>query len=241
MEKLLIVTTVRQGSEFKEVEKLRGTIFLDTANRANVLNIPILAVYQDCHADYLQVLKDLDVELIEQESEGMGGVRREALQKAVQVHPEFEYYLWMEPEKPGLISSIPSICDSLSASSPVLCLFNRIHMDSYPPEQACYYGFVRAVATALIGFDFDYGFGPMVLTKQAVPYFMSYRSNFGDLWDSILVPRLRVIKSGAPYRILPLDFVNDLRMTRMEQGNSQMILKRIEQLNNVVPSLIAEW
>ena len=112
---------------------------------------------------------------------------------------------------------------------------------SYPPEQSHYYQFCRAVATQFVGFDFDYAFGPMVITRSSASFFLNYNGKCGDKWDSILIPRLQIIKSGLKTSILPIDFQNDQRMTSVESGNPTIILKRLEQFNNVIPSLVEEW
>src|SRR5262249_23040060 len=111
----------------------------------------------------------------------------------------------------------------------------------YPAEQAYYYLFCRVAATKLVGFDLDYAFGPMMMSKPAIQYFLGYQGDYGDKWDSILIPRLRVIKRGETISLLPIDFKNDPRMTAVESGNPTLILKRLEQFNNVIPSLIREW
>lgn len=111
----------------------------------------------------------------------------------------------------------------------------------HTPEQVYYYLFCRTVASYLVGFDLDYAFGPMIVTKASAPFFLNYSGEYGDLWDSVLIPRLRIIRSGLSYAVKTVDFNNDPRMTAIESGNLKMILKRVGQLQNVVPSLIAEW
>ncbi len=81
----------------------------------------------------------------------------------------------------------------------------------------------------------------MVLSRRGVRRFLDYRGEYGDKWESILIPRLRLLRGGGRIALLPVNFRNDPRMTSVESGNPAMILKRIEQLNNVVPSLITEW
>ncbi|MEA2006700.1 MAG: hypothetical protein U9O20_00865 [Patescibacteria group bacterium] len=39
----------------------------------------------------------------------------------------------------------------------------------------------------------------------------------------------------------PVNFQDDERMTCVGSGNVTIILKRLEQFNNVIPFLIAEW
>lgn len=118
--------------------------------------------------------------------------------------------------------------------------FNRTSLRSYPVEQALYYSFIRIVFGYLHGVDIDYGFGPMIMTRQSSKYFLDYGGDYGDKWDSILIPRLRLIRDGMPYSVIETDFRNHPDQTRMEKGNIQLILKRVEQLDNVVKSMIAE-
>lgn len=129
----------------------------------------------------------------------------------------------------------------MESEQSVLGLWNRNIMDSYPKEQACYYLFCRAVASRLVGWDLDYGFGPMILTPASLPYFLKYDGRYGDQWDSILVPRLQVIHEQLGVLVKSIDFQNDPRMFAIEDGRTDIILKRIEQLGKVVPSLMTEW
>lgn len=118
--------------------------------------------------------------------------------------------------------------------------FKRTSLKSYPKEQALYYDFCRTVASQQIGFQIDYGFGPMIIARDTVNEFLSYRGDYGDRWDSILVPRLRILRRDGKGSTLEVSFRNDPRMTAVESGNATIILKRVEQLANVIPSLIAE-
>lgn len=239
--KLVVVTTIRQGSDENPIEKIRAEVFLDTAIACADLNIKLVAVFKDCSNSYLKKLEDLGVTLFKQKSYGMGAVRREALMLGIKAFNDDCYYLWLEPEKPNFPLLAKNIIPELNRTGAEFCFFNRKSMDSYPPEQAYYYLFCRAVATHLIGYDLDYAFGPMIVTKVSAPFFLNYSGEYGDLWDSILIPRLRIIRNGLSYAVKTVDFNNDPRMTAIESGNLKMILKRVEQLQNVIPSLIAEW
>lgn len=236
---MVTITTVAEGNQVDPIAKVRAEVFLDTALAHKKLGVKILAVHQDCCAHYIDQLKSLGVILVEQQTEGMGAVRREAMQAGLNFFPRANY-LWSEPEKPNLLEHVVAMTvqAGLNGSS---YFFNRISMNSYPPEQAHYYLFVREVAKHLVGFDWDYAFGPMLLTRESMPLFLEYQGEYGDLWDSILVPRLRVIRKQLPYTLQDISFINDPRMTAIEVGNSKVILKRVRQLQNVIPSLIAEW
>lgn len=238
---VVCVTTFREGDVVKQVEKIRSQVFMDTVTKLTATGLSVLAVHIDTSKKTLYKLAYQGVVLIEQSTSGMGNVRREALAASLKHFPDAKYICWLEPEKPDMAQFIAPMVQFMKQEQSVMGIFNRREMSSYPAEQAYYYLFCRSIASKLVGFDFDYAFGPMMLTPQTLQYFLEYESNFGDKWDSILVPRLRVIKAGLQLSRLSIGFRNDKRMTEVETGNADMILKRITQFNNVVPSLLSEW
>ena len=241
LSKIICVTTFRQGDPINEIENTRSEVFLYTARALLNAGLSLVAICIETQESVLETLRQLGVVLVEQQSAGMGNIRREALTSACARFPNTQYLCWLEPEKPGLVEYILPMAQQMEREQSALGIFNRKDMASYPPEQAHYYLFCRAVATQLIGFDVDYAFGPMMVTRSSISYFLEYRGEYGDKWDSILVPRLRIIRDRLNVSVLSTDFQNDVRMTQVESDNPTVILKRMEQLNNVVPSLIAEW
>ncbi len=241
MHNVVAITTVRQGSSDNPIERVRAGVFLDTLCELVRRDIPCVAVYVGCSAAYLAQLKKGGAVLVPQTTRGMGNIRREALRAGLRAFPAAPYYLWMEPEKPDLPQFVERMVGLMRKTKTNLGLFNRISMESYPEEQAHYYAFCRAVASKLLGVDIDYAFGPMVMSKRGMTPFLRYRGRYGDRWDSILIPRLRVLKEGGRVALLRTNFRNDSRMTSVESGRPAMILKRLEQFNNVIPSLIREW
>lgn len=234
-------TTVRQGNRLDPVECMRAEIALDTYRLLKEGGIPAVAIHTDTSAEYLNMLETREVELLPQRGTGMGSARREALESCLRFFPKANYFFWLEPEKPDMVRFAMPMAEQMLADLTSLGRYNRVSMDTYPVEQACYYRFCRAVASRLVGWDFDYGFGPMMLTRKSAPFFLSYLGTYGDQWDSILIPRLRVIHSGLRITAQPVDFRNDWRMTEVEDGRQEIILKRVEQLGLVVPSMIREW
>lgn len=241
MPELVAVTTVRQGSAKNIVEKVRSEIFLDTARALEKERIQCVALHIACSPGYLRALARLNVVLVpEKDARGIGHARRQALHAARESIPS-PYYLWVEPEKPDLPRFANRLKRLMKREETRLGLFNRISLKSYPVEQALYYAFCRSVASQCIGFPIDYGFGPMIIANDAVDEFLSYRGDYGDLWDSILIPQLRILRTDRKISILRVPFRNDSRMTHVESGNPTFVLKRVEQLANVIPSLLSEW
>lgn len=240
-DKIICVTTFRQGDPCNPIENVRAEVFLDTIRKILKINLRLLAVHIDTWSPYLKYLQKLDITVIKQKSMGMGNIRREAIKETFSRFPNANYICWLEPEKPDIIKFIVPMVNKMEQDKASLGVFNRKNMSSYPSEQSHYYQFCRAVATQFVGFDLDYAFGPMIITHSSVPYFLNYHSEYGDKWDSILIPRIRIIKNNLTISVLPINFQNDKRMTLIESGNPTIILKRLEQFNNVIPSLVKEW
>jgi len=239
---IICVTTFRQGNSKNVIERTRSGVFLDTARRILEAGLALVVDHTETQSSVLRMLQQLGAVLIEQHTIGMGNIRREALSESRMHFPNARYFCWLEPEKPDLVRFIVPMANQMNKEQSDFGFFNRVNMAGYPTEQAHYYLFCRAVATNLLGFDIDYAFGPMVMTPVTMPYFLEYSGDrYGDKWDSILVPRLRIIKEGIKFSVLPVSFRNDERMARVESANMSIILKRLEQFNNIIPSLIAEW
>lgn len=235
------LTTFRQGDSENLIDTVRSEVFMDSVIALNKNSIPCVALTTETSNQFIQKIEGLDVVVLSQESVGMGNIRREVLSKTISLYPEIDFYLWMEPEKLNLVKFINAMANLMNVEKSDLGIFNRNSMNSYPEEQAYYYLFCRKVASRLLGFDFDYAFGPIMMSKLGAKYFLDYNGEYGDRWESIMIPRLRAINDGLKFSVLNINFENDPRMTDVESGDSDMILKRIDQLNNVIPSLLKEF
>ncbi len=239
--RLVAVTTIQYGSFPRREQKTRSEVFLHTARHFQALGIPLVGITRDCADGYIQQVRARGVRVVEQKGVGMGSARREAMRAGLSLFPHAEHYLWLEPEKPDIAWHAMQLSDLMTTERTVLGLFNRANMNSYPPEQAQYYLFCRAIATTLLKKDIDYAFGPMILTKQSMEYFLKYEGDYGDVWDSILIPRLRVMNAGLPISVIEIAFQNDPRMKKVESGQRRFIVKRINQVATVAQSLVEEW
>lgn len=240
---LVAITTIRYGQNPTDAVKVRADVFLDTATQLREYDIRCVAVAEDCSDAYLRKAREKGILIVPQKESGMAASRKEAIQAGIEQFPSAKYYLWLEPEKPDLPRCARVLSRRMEKEKAVLGLFNRTakSMATYPPEQAHFYLFCRVIASNLTGIDIDYAFGPMILTRESLPYFVEYEGEYGDKWDATLIPRLRVINAGLKVSICPITFHNDRRMTQIEAGDTNFALKRLAQFNNVVPALITEW
>lgn len=232
------VTTIREGDSDSAVERVRAEIFLDTAKELAVHGIDCIAVHTDCSESYLDRARSVGTRLIPETRSGMGHSRRQAIRAGFESGAD--YCFWLEPEKSDMPRFLNRMISHMRKKRASLGLFTRKDLRSYPREQALYYAFCRSVASRLLGSAIDYGFGPMVIARNAMPYFLDYNGDYGDTWDSILIPRLRILQGGG-VATLSIAFRNDARLTAVEDGRDDMILKRVTQLGSVIPALIEEW
>lgn len=178
--KIICVTTFRQGDVRNNIERIRSEVFLDTVKNISKNGLHLLVIYTDTKDSYLKYLRKPNIITIKQSLTGMGNVRRESFNKASLKFPNTNYTCWIEPEKPDIVKFILPITNIMIRDNSNLGLFNRVNMSSYPPEQSYYYQFCRSVATQLTGFDIDYAFGPMVIKNSSIPYFSKYKGEYGD-------------------------------------------------------------
>lgn len=191
---VVLAMTFRQGSTSDPIEQIRTTVFLDTIKNIIATGVNCVVIYIDTEDTLIQHMQASGIVPLLQQSSGMGGVRREALSRAAEYFPDAKYICWIEPEKQNMVKFIFPMVQCMRNGNWCLGLFNRRSMKSYPAEQAHYYLFFRAVASKFLGRDVDYAFGPMMCERTMLPYFLSYESKYGDLWDSLLIPRLEIIK-----------------------------------------------
>lgn len=124
--RVVCVTTFRQGSSNNPVELTRAEVFLDSAKNLNSLGIPCVALLKETQIDFIDSLKPLGIIPVNQQSMGMGNIRREAINAARSLFPNTEFYCWLEPEKPDLPRFISPMVTLMSQENSGIGLFNRI-------------------------------------------------------------------------------------------------------------------
>ena len=237
---VVINVSFRQGSNDNPIERNRVGIFLNTIDNIVKAGISCVVLYVDTEDSLVSRIADKGITIREHATKGYGNNRREAMRFAAETFPNSQYLCCIEPEKTDMVRFVLPMLTYLQKNNFKLGLFNRTDMESYPEDQKYYYLYLRSAISSLLKFDLDYAFGPVVFHRDVLPYFLEYKSEHGDLWDSILAPRLRIIKDGHPYGIMDIDFQNDPRMTEVESAHSDMIRKRFDQVNNVGPSALRE-
>lgn len=189
---------------------------------------------------YIDRMIELGADVVAQEEPGMGNARRQALRLAREISDKHEAIVWLEPEKYTLVPFIAKVANKIMYHNNDMAMFKRRSLKSYPPEQEHTYKMVALAFKYLTSIESDFLFGPVALSREAVDYFLSYKSKYGDVWDSIHIPKLRIIHDQLPWTQVTVDYKHPQEQTKAEQGNMNLFVKRVEQIRVVTQALIDE-
>lgn len=242
--KVVIATTT-----FSPTFDLRATLALKTAENAKAYGYRLVVV-DDGSAEELRTglrlrRADLfDAAVRHQPYMCMGPGRRQAMKIAGEIAGENGLVLWMEPEKYTLISEIEKMAKPVFSFSPFsgaadMVIPDRGPLDSYPIEQRLAEPLGNLAFERLTGLKLDMWSGPKAMNSRALQYFLSYDGEYGDRWDSVAIPVLQAIAAGLKVVGVRVNYVHPPEQTVGEE-TVEMLEKRIVQLHNLVPAMIAE-
>lgn len=226
----------------KDINDVRAKLAIQMVAAAKQNNYRVVVV-NSSPADFQSELTERGAIVFHQDPNlGMGSSRRQAMTEAAKLAKEHDAIIWMEPEKWTLVQSLDAIMWPVVRDQYDLVVPERsqISLSSYPPEQQHAEMLGNLAFQYLTGKHLDAWFGPFAMNQKALKYFLEYDGEYGDKWDSIFIPRLRIIKDGLRVASVLVDYVHPKEQTKEETGNLAFLVKRIEQLLNLVPALQKE-
>lgn len=174
----------------------------------------------------------------------MGADRRDIMQIASQEMIDKDgVIVWLEPEKDTLIDDIGQIAQPIldGRADMVIPARSSFGWSSYPKEQKHIEKFGNMGFSAFTRMSLDIWFGPFAVNKNALQFFLDYDGEYGDLWDSIHIPRVRVIAAGLKVlSVVCPNFRYPPEQRKEEEGNPALILKRVDQISNLVRAFHSE-
>ena len=234
MRKAAIVTGMKYGAR-----DVRIGLALRTAEEAKKLKILMVCADDGIPAELKRKLENLKVVFCEGGG-GMGASRRKAMKKALKLVGKDGVYVWMEPEKHSLVSELGKAMAPVFKGRADLVVMERKSMSSYPSEQQLLEQFGNKAFFYITGRKLDVWFAAKAMNLAALKYFLEYRGEYGDLWDSVHIPLLRVIAAGLRIAGVKVNYVHPKEQTNNETGNLYFLEKRIDQLKNLVPAFHKE-
>lgn len=189
---------------------------------------------------------------------GMGGSRRECIQYAHDLGTPV--VAWMEPEKldyvKDIIKTARPILDGVAdlvVPDRRIIMSGRPRLPSYPTSQENEELYGNDCWRELTGTDLDIWCGPRTWARDSSKYFLNYdgkdhflevngqKISYGDKWDSIFIPVIQSILDGEKVIGVEVDYTHPKEQTKLEEGDFESTLKRLEQLNNLVPVFTDYW
>lgn len=234
-----LATTVL-AKEDCHYERVRANLALDTIYEARMNNYDIIVVDGGSPDKYICQMIDLGAIVYPQDVPGMGNARRQSLRHAKDAVSENGAVVWLEPEKSTLVPLLRPAVDKIVTENYDLVMFRRKSLDSYPPEQIHTYKMVELAFKYLTNIECDFLFGPVALSNRSIDYFLAYKSKYGDVWDSIHIPKLHIIRDGLPWTQIEINYQHPQVQTQAEQGNMELLKKRIDQIRVITNALISE-
>ena len=220
-------------------ERVRVKCILRTLKEAIKYGYDVVLVDGGSPPEFIEEMEALGIRVHRQRTPGMGNGCRETLRLAQEIANDGQTIVWIEPEKYPLVSKLGPAVRKFEDERLDLLLLKRTSLDSYPPEQAMAYQMIALATKYLTGIDSDFGWGPMILSKRAINYFLAYKRDYGDLWDSIHCPKLAIINDSLPWGIMPVDYAHPPEQTAAETG-IELLPKRIRQMDQLVGAITGE-
>ena len=234
----VVITTTRLLTK-SAVESVRAELAIKMIISARESGYDVVVLDADSESELLDVIRKTGAIIVRQIGKGMGVARREAFVAAENHFSQSDAFIWLEPEKVSMVQHLQSAVEHV-ANGKDFAFFNRQSLESYPPEQAHAYALVRLAAQYILKVDLDFMFGPFVMSKAMIHYFVNYDGKYGDKWDSIHIPKLRAIKGGATYQVVEIDYTHPREQSEVETGIMRLFMKRIEQAHLVAEAMWQE-
>ena len=84
-------------------------------------------------------------------------------------------------------------------------------------------------------------FGVRIFKRDLAHYFLEYRGEYGDKWDSLFIPIINALADKRKIKSIEIDYVHDSLQTKDEENSLDFYKKRIEQLNLLIITCENHW
>ncbi len=223
----------------KSTEELCSKLALKTVKAATYAGYDIVVVDGSPDKKMREALEIAGAIVHEQKERGMAASRRQALAAAFDLGADVA--IWLEPEKYPLIPFIASILPLMKTDEPHIIVPCRKSFDGYPPYQALSEVRLNQELGRIIGrSDLDLSFGPRFINKKAAHYFLDYRDERGNKWESIFIPVIRALHDGVEVGVPTVDYVHPPEQTKEEIENEEMNKKRDVQREDLIKAMSNE-
>jgi hypothetical protein len=236
LEKIVIATTTM----YKDINETRARLAIETVKEARKLNYDIVVVDSSSDIKIKEDFSNWGAILLDQNYPGMGKGRRQAIGEAASIAGEKGIIVWIEPEKCTFVAEIEKLANKMITRNADMIIPKRQSVTSYPIDQQRFEWLGNYRFQELTGISLDVWFGPRIMNFETAQYFLNYKGEYGDKWDSIFIPILRALYDGKSVIGLKTNYQYPKSQTKEEQGSLDFFNKRRLQLNSLVDAMDKE-
>jgi hypothetical protein len=230
---IVIATTTM----YKDVNETRAKLAIETVKNAGISGYKILIVDSSPDSKVRKIFSDHGALVSPQNHPGMGKGRRQAILEAANVEGR-GIIIWMEPEKCTFVPKIERLVNRMGNAD--IIIPGRTSLSSYPIDQQRFEWLGNYRFYELTGMSLDIWFGPRIMKLEGIYYFLTYKGEYGDKWDSIFIPILRAIADRKKVIDARINYHHPESQTKEEEGHLDLFNKRREQLNSLVDAMDKE-
>ena len=239
--------------------ELRAKLAERTIKKAVDMGYKMIVVDGNSEDWFLKSIEGCGADIYPQQTKGIGSGRREVIQYAYNFNTPV--ISWMEPEKEDYVKEIIKTAKPILEGKVDLVIPDRriivsgkYFLPNYPTSQQNEELFGNDCWRELTGTDLDVWCGPRTWKRELSDYFLKYNGknlsyltkdnreiSYGDNWDSIFIPVMQAILDRKKVRGVQVNYVHPKEQTALEEGNYGFTIKRLDQLNNLVPTFTDYW
>ena len=219
--KFVIVTTTYSNS----VNDFRAGLALKTVEAAKKEGYEIVVVDGSPDEKFKDALTLAGAHVFMEKTKGMGTSRRQSIKTGFDIGGDV--VAWIEPEKYPVIPLLLPLFKMIQTESAQIIIPKRKSLEGYPPYQMMSENRLnQELGLITNNKDLDLCFGPRIFNKAGGEYFLNYKGERGDNWESIFIPILRALRDGVKITSEVINYVHPPEQTAVEIDSLEMNRKR---------------
>ncbi|MDO8657511.1 MAG: hypothetical protein Q7K55_02125 [Candidatus Levybacteria bacterium] len=239
IDKTVIVITTSYNLN-KDSDKIRAELSKKTIKKAHDLGYEIIIVDEGSPGGLIKTYRDFGAKVYQSKSKGMGNGKRQAIKIAFDLKKEV--IVLMEPEKIDYVSGIIKTVEPILTVAADIVVPKRKSLISYPLVQQYSETLLNFFVKELTGLDLDISFGPRTFKRDLCNYFLDYKGEYGDKWDSLYIPVLNAIHDKRNILSVDVDYTHPKEQTEVEEHDLEFFKKRVDlQLCELTDILRKHW
>lgn len=168
-----------------------------------------------------------------------GEDRRKAIAKAMEIAGDHGFWAWVEPERIDFVKTIPFLLEPILQGKADIVVperseecWNQLHSAQWMSEKA-----INQIWEIFTHTRLDIACGPKLGNRAAGQYFLQYKGNYGDIWDSTNCPLQYMLADGLRIANRQWNFLYPKEQVEIEIETPQLKEKRLLQFTNLAKAI----